>query len=462
MTIRTRLLAFLVPALLLALVAGGTATYLIARANLLRQLDAAVAARAEALASLVTFDEDHFEFEFDEAQERDLGEVYFEFRAEDGAVLRRSRSVRGEALPVADEGRAHMSFADARLPDGRRGRGGVLTFQPRLDDPAELADQTAVTPPPLVVAVAVQRGETDRALAALRATLMLVGAGLGVACLLLVGIGSRWALRPLRDLRKTVGAIDAERSNVRVDSRRVPAELRPVYEELNAMLERIERALERERTFADATAHELRMPLTELRAAAEVALRFPDAERNEAALAEVLQIGGEMQRLVEALLTISRGRAGDGGEREAATRLAPIVEALRSGCAERLADKALTLTLNVREEAELPAPPGVVEIVLRNLLDNAIAYTPAGGSITIDAPAAGPDSIAIENGPIELRQRDLPHLFDPFWRQDEARSDRRHVGLGLTVVERLAAAAGLRVEARLENERLRLLLVTGP
>jgi signal transduction histidine kinase len=456
MTIRARLLLLLVPGLLLVLLAGGATVYGVARASLARQLDAGLAARAEALASLVTYDEGRLEFEFDEEQERELGGIYFEYRLAEGTVIRRSLSLGEVTLPATTAARESGGLTNVVLPNDRLGRMTTLLFSPRVDEPPVSLPEASESPHQLLVVVAVERDTLDGALATLRRTLLAVEGVFAVVCMLLVATGVRWALRPLERLSQTVGSIEADTLTDRTDVAHVPGELVPVYQELNSMLARVERALERERTFADAAAHELRTPLTELLSVSEVALRFPDEERTRGALREALEIGREMQRLVETLLVISRGHIGTASQEAPRARPGPLVSELLTKELGRLEAPVFELTTEVPDEAELPVEPGVLRMILRNLLDNALTYTPSGGSIRVSANLAedGRWTVRVENGPVALGPQEIPHLFHPFWQHDEARASRLHVGLGLTVVQRLAALSQIAVVAGLEGDRL--------
>ena len=271
-----------------------------------------------------------------------------------------------------------------------------------------------------------------------------------------VAAGVRWGLRPLDELSRRLGGVDGATISTRFEDGGVPTELRPIYLELNRMLERVERMIERERCFADAAAHELRTPLAELRSTAEVAVRWPDAERSLAAPCEALAIGGEMERLVASLLLISRGAAGAVAARVVDTPLAPIVERCLRRTADPIDAKRLQLSVAV-DGRTLAASEDAAEIIIRNLIDNAVQYTPAGGGIAITgAGLDGATSLVVENDTEGLTAEDVPRLFEPFCGTEQSHSDREHAGLGLAVVQQMARAAGLTVEAELRGRRLRM------
>jgi two-component system sensor histidine kinase QseC len=453
-TIRGRLLAMLVTGLAVVLTAGGAAVYWIAQASLMRQLDAGLRTRAMALAALVTFDDGRIEFELDEGKTETIEDGYFEFRTRSGDVLRRSGTLAGASLPARpglDDGPV---FDDVELPGPAGGRAVWLAFRPRVD--WEVG--SGALPDELVVATAIDRGPIDRALATLLGALIVVGGVVGITVAVLVSVGVRWGLAPLDRLRSQLGGVSGPTISQRLADTGAPGELVPVYRELNRMLDRVQATLDRERAFATAAAHELRTPLAELRATAEVAIRWPDTGRAAASLEEMLAIGREMERLVEALLLISRGSAAAGGDGPAEVPVAPIVH----GCLDRangsIMDKGLKLTVDLDERNTLRAPPDALEIMVRNLIDNAVQYTPSDGSVAIrnECGADGSPSLIVENDTLDLEENDLPRLFEPFWRVERSRSDREHVGLGMAVVHQIAQAIGLRVDAGLTGDRLRI------
>ncbi|MHC4990118.1 MAG: sensor histidine kinase [Planctomycetota bacterium] len=456
-SIRVRLLVLLLTGLAVVLVAGGGAVYWIARASLQRQLDAELAAQARALASLVVFDDGDLEFEFDQGLTVPVTDGYFEFRTRLGRVLRRSENLDDDALPTREPASRDYLFEDVTLPGGVRGRAVWLAFRPRLD-----FEYAPDRPDELVVSVAIDRGPTDSAMATLLGALIIVGGVVAATVAVLVTVGVRWGLVPLDRLSRQLCTIGDRTMSKRFEDARAPRELVPVYRELNRMLDRVEVTLERERSFANAAAHELRTPLAELRSTAEVAIRWPDSDRAANALQELLGVGREMERLVESLLLISRGNAADVDGEADEVPLKTLVDSCLDRANGSISEKDLELTVDLDDGDTLHAPHDALEIILRNLIDNAVHYTPLRGSITIRQSGNGRSrALLVENGPVDLVEDDLPRLFEPFWRFEHARSDRKHVGLGLTVVHRIARAVGLEIDAGLEGDQLQM-RVTAP
>lgn len=458
-TIRGRLLAMLLTGLAVVLTAGGTAVYWIAEAGLIRQFDAGLKARAHSLVSLVKLEPGSLVFETSDAPVETFSELYFELRSQTGKLLKRSANLGDASLPQRNLAEHELNIEDTALPDHVDGRAIWLAFRPRVDpdDWTEVSASQA-DPEVLIAAAAMDRRPVDRALAALLAALLTVGGAVGVAVGVLVAVGVRWGLVPLNRLSRQLGRVSGTTISQRFDDAGAPRELAPIYRELNRMLDRVEGTLDRERSFADAAAHELRTPLAELRTTAEVAIRWPDPERATAALAEILSIGREMERLVESLLLISRGHAVAADGADDAIDVAPIVDACLARTAGTIRDKRLRLSVDLDGNGTLRAPRDAVEIIIRNLIDNAVQYTPSDGSILIRGEGAnnGSPSLIVENDTALLDRNDVPRLFEPFWRREGSRSDRQHVGLGLTVVQQIAQAIGLRVDAALSDNHLQI------
>ena len=114
----------------------------------------------------------------------------------------------------------------------------------------------------------------------------------------------------------------------------------------------------------------------------------------------------------------------------------------------------------MQDMSDVSGSSDAVAIIVRNLIDNAVRYTPRHGSIAIrdGAGSNGSAALIVENGPVQLDEDELSHLFVPFWQAERSRSDRRHVGLGLAVVQRMAMAIGLQVSAELSGDLLQIRL----
>jgi two-component system OmpR family sensor kinase len=219
---------------------------------------------------------------------------------------------------------------------------------------------------------------------------------------------------------------------------------------LNAMLQRIEQAFDSQRRFTADASHELRSPLSRLRAEIEITLRRPrDSEDYVSALRSSLEEVARLTTLVEELLMLARIDAGQ--ERGAAERVS--LATLARDTIQRMKPQAHDRNIEIVLTEALPeivhvdyAPLG---LVLRNILDNAIKFSPVGGQIAVHI--AGGEHGAIltvaDQGP-GIAEDELPFLFDRFFRGCGARAGEIDgFGLGLALSQAIMQAHGGKIEA---------------
>src|SRR6059058_812921 len=271
-----------------------------------------------------------------------------------------------------------------------------------------------------------------------------------VAVALLMGSWiSRRALGPVDQIITEVREITDGRSlHRRLAEPLVKDELGRLAETLNQMMTRLERSFAALRRFTADASHELKTPLTVLRAGVERAITTPNLPQDTlATLEETLQEIKRMTELVEALLTLARADEGIAPLHREPVDLRDLLEETRE-TGELLAEEA-----GVRMEVTTSAEPLVVSIdatrirqLLLNLLTNAVKYTPAGGSVRLQlGPANGKLSLTVADTGIGIAPGDLPHIFDRFWRADSARTrtgERPGAGLGLAICKWIAEAHG--------------------
>ena len=212
----------------------------------------------------------------------------------------------------------------------------------------------------------------------------------------------------------------------------------------NRLLDRLDLAFERQRRFIADASHELRTPLAILQGESEVALsrtsRSPEEYRES--LAILHHEARRLARIVDDMFTLSRADAGqfpvNPRELYLDELVAECVQSVRTLAA------AKSITLSVESTCELPAfaDESLLSRMLLNLLDNAIKYTPAGGTVTVvTAATPGPQITVSDNGP-GISQELQPRIFERFFRADQARtrSNSGGAGLGLSIAKWIAEA----------------------
>ena len=279
--------------------------------------------------------------------------------------------------------------------------------------------------------------------AALRSVVPLLAVAPALA--LVIGWLVSRSLAPLQRLAAEVRSRDSSSLQaLPVDG--LPDEVRPLVQSLNALLDRLGAALAAQRHFVGDAAHELRSPLTALKLQVQVMRRAPDeATRDEAARA--LNAGVDRAtRLVEQLLALARSEAGPPRE-STATPLAELVRHAMADVAPLADAHGTTLELDVADGAEAQTVPGDgdVAVLARNLIDNAVRYSPQGGhvSVWVGTEAARPTAPVLQvddDGPgIPVADREI--VFDRFVRRDNAASQTGS-GLGLAIVRQVALRQG--------------------
>jgi len=261
-----------------------------------------------------------------------------------------------------------------------------------------------------------------------------------LALLIWVAVGH--ALEPLRRLTaqvqaRRVDALDA------LPGERLPDEVQPLVAALNELLGRLRAALERERAFMADAAHELRTPLTALHLQMGMLARASSEGERETAMSTLAAGVQRAIHLVEQMLMLARQepRADsprvpvrlDELAREIVAELVPLADAGR-----------IDLGVAAAQPATITGDPDAVRTLLRNLIDNAVRYTPAGGrvDVTAESSAGSARLTVIDDGP-GIPPEERTRVFDRFHRRAETAPPGS--GLGLAIVKAIAEAHGARV-----------------
>ena len=366
---------------------------------------------------------------------------YFQVWREDGPVLARSSSLKDGNLERLEGEPETFVFRNVRLPDGRAGRAAGLRFEPVVDDESTRPAST----PDTVLVVARGRAALDAEIAELRWLLVAGTGGTLVLALLVAAVVVRRGLRPLDALAARIASIRPSEPADQVSMDRMPCELAPVVERLNALLERLAEAFQRERTFTADAAHELRTPLAGLRSTLEVTLSRPrESEEYRGAMAECLEIVRRTDALVSSLLTLARLEGTQGPAHAESIALGEAVRDALQPLEDWIVARRLAVNVRVAADLRVAADPATFGMVLPALLGNATEYANEGGRIDITAERTGvPVTLAVANTGCRLSDDDVSHVFERFWRADPSRTDTgTHCGLGLAIVRRAVESLG--------------------
>lgn len=268
--------------------------------------------------------------------------------------------------------------------------------------------------------------------------LLACAAALGIA--LWFGIGQ--ALRPLRVLADDLRSRDADRLRP-VSAAAVPTEIGPLLAALNEMFGRLEQSFGAQKRFVADAAHELRTPVMALSVQAELAATASNEEQRRAAVAELRAGTERLSRLTRQLLNLARLEPGAAGATQRdGVDLAEVAREVVLDHADAAESKGIDLGLEVRDAATVAGLREHLRILLRNLVDNAVRYTPPGGRVDVCVRKAGQGEAVLEvldDGP-GIPESQRQHVFERFRRgpgQREAGS-----GLGLAIVKQIAEECG--------------------
>ncbi|NOZ49025.1 MAG: HAMP domain-containing histidine kinase [Chloroflexi bacterium] len=263
----------------------------------------------------------------------------------------------------------------------------------------------------------------------------------------------RQLTRPVRALTKAANQVAEGDFSVRLDMKR-DDELGALAQAFDHMATEISTRLERERVFIANASHELRSPITAIQLRAELLQNrlVKNESRFQRYLVDIKEESEHLGHLLEQLLDLDRLQAGSYTDPMPALAPAESLQQVVQMMASPAHDAGLTFVSDIPESLPpVQAAAQDFELIIRNLVDNAIKYTPAGGEVRLSARSRNDHlEIVVADTGTGIPEADIPHIFDRFYRVDKAR-DRKGSGLGLAMVKTLVTEAGgdIRVESRL-------------
>lgn len=420
-SLRRRLLLALLGSIALVWLATAVFSYFDARHELDELLDAHLAQSVSLLLAQAGHEAEEIDTEHMPQLHKRARKVAIQMW-EDGKVLRlHSASAPPTRLSAQDEG-----FSDSVI-DGKRWRvfsgwDGERHFLVQVGERYEVREEIAAN-------------LARNLLLPLLFALPLLG--------LLVWLNVARALRPLSALGAQVAGRDPG-NLVTLDAREIPAEVMPLVENLNRLFERVAQLIANERRFTADAAHELRTPLAALKTQAQVARAAERAPERSHALDQVLAGCDRAAHLVEQLLTLARLDPDEPGSEAKACDLRELAKAAVAELAPYAWSKEVEIDLAEGPAVDLTGHPGLIAILLRNLIDNAVRYSPEGGSVQVRATFDGGAAMlsVSDQGPgIPADERNkVGQRFYRILGTEEFGS-----GLGLSIVKRIAELHGASV-----------------
>jgi signal transduction histidine kinase len=427
--IRVRVAVAFAVAMALVLAATGVFLYSRLGVDLARALDQDLRLRADDLSALVSDPRNSLRAE-SRSRLIEPGESFAQLLDRNGRVLDETRLLGSGPLLRAREIAA--ALRQDRFFDRSSVRG--------LDEPARLLGVPVERGGrQMVLVVGATRENRAEALRSLRTELLIVGPVALVLATLLGYLLAGAGLRAVDAMRRRAAGISAERAHERLPVARTGDELQRLGETLNAMLDRLEHALERERGFVAEAGHELRTPLALLRAELDYALHYAETEEElRIAVREASQETDRLVQLAGGLLLLASSDQGRLPLRPERFAVSAAMESVRQRFAWRAEAERRVLVLDADEDPIIEADRLRLEQALGNLLENALRH--GEGTVTL--------STVIADGAVELHVRDqgsgfpsdfLSCAFERFTRAEESRSGHG-AGLGLAIVQTIARA----------------------
>ena len=435
-SLKQRLLALVLAAITLVWLGAAAFTYLDAREEFDEVLDAHLAQAASLLVVQASHDLDELETEHAPLLHKYARRVAFQIWDRERQL--RLHSANAPQQPLANRERG---FSD-NVIDGHRWR----VFSTR-DESGEylihVAERTEVRDE-------LARDIAGNLLRPLWFSLPLLA--------LLLWIAVLRGLRPLDRLAREVEQREPD-NLAALNATSAPREVVPLIERLNRLFSRIDASMQKERRFTADAAHELRTPVAAIKAQAQVArAATAEAERIHALDNAILGCD-RAAHLIEQLLTLARVDTLDRGVAEPC-QLRDIAAETIAALAPAALEKGVRLELLAGNNVEVRGNPGLLRVLLRNLLDNAVKHTPPGTSVQVgitQEPGAACLSVS-DNGPgIPEQERDkvLERFYRPLGTQASGS------GLGLSIVKRIAEVhdASLQMAPTNEGRGLRVTVV---
>ena len=282
---------------------------------------------------------------------------------------------------------------------------------------------------------------------------------LGMALIVALGLAATYfatgrMLRPLKELTRSVRAVDDRNLDRRVPLEKARGEALALSESFNRMLDRLEDAFLVQKRFASDAAHELKTTLAVIKSSLQVLEMNPDPQTED--YREFMQnTGASLERIIETvdgLLALANLSAASTDEPvELGALLAQAVEELAAPARAAGVDLALT----VRAEAAVRGNSSLLYRALFNLIENAVKYNRPGGTVAVLLEGGGEKAvISVRDTGVGIEADALRHVFEPFYRADPSRSQSiPGSGLGLAIVKSILDRHGGRIEAASEAGR---------
>lgn len=435
------------------------------------QFDIDLLAKSNMLITLTTQEKGKIEFDFADEHmpeyERSEYPEYFQLQLyHTGSEIERSHSlnemkIQSRNIPVG----SHLLY-DHWLTNGRLVRVVEQTFIPHHADSTKekfnenntSSERQIMSSSDVKVNIAVARGleKLHEKLLEIHVLLAIAFIANSVLIYFSINVIVKKLLKPIKNLSQQIASLEVDSLNDNLQSPVQTDELKIIYEQLNKLLSRLKTSFEREKQFSSDVAHELRTPLAELRAIADIGKLYVNDENKITEYFEDLtDISNQMKETVSTLLLLARF---DGNNEALDLEQFNLNEIISESIAQ-LEHLRLSRQVIVNHSAHVKcfifSDPRKLKIIFINLINNAMTHCPVGTEIHIKVSTDKSRPIVhISNFAPQLCQADLSLMFNRFWKKDPSRTAGEHSGLGLALVKSICTVLRIRINVTLMENHL--------
>jgi len=368
-----------------------------------------------------------------EAQAAGVKKIFFRLLSLSGQVFSSSNMSYWKDIPISE------TAIKALL----RGRGPVFESIGLADRKEKIRILYAMLSPNIILQVGEAMESYSRFLDAFKGIFIAT-----MTLLIVVAAGVGWfmarrAVSSVEAITRTAQKISGGTLQERVPVKARADEIDQLAVTFNQMLDRIQSLLKEIREMTDNIAHDLKSPITRIRGIAEVTLTTGKSiTEYEAMAASTIEECDRLLDMINTMLMISKTESGIVEPSREEIDLKGLIEKACELFGPSAEDRGVTLSCSVPDRIRLVGDDQMIQRMLSNLLDNAVKYTPAGGSVTVSVSDTEMHvSISVQDTGIGISNDDLPHVFERFYRSDRSRSESG-IGLGLSLARAIARAHG--------------------